>query len=918
MLQRQKLKCDLCVVGGGLAGIAAAISAAREGIQVVLMHERPVLGGNASSEIRMWVCGAHGENNRETGIAEEIALENLYRNPTKSYAVWDTVLYDFVKREKNIELLLNCTCMDAKVSSGDFPHNRDTLIKQITGYQMTTQRFIDVEASFYCDSSGDSILAPLTGAHFRLGREASKEFDESCAIATADDMTMGMSCLLQGRETHRAITYKAPECSTKLTNEDFEHRMPDLQSDWENFWYLELGGEQDTIGDTELLRDKLLGLATGTWDYIKNSGKFSADNWELAFLGFLPGKRESRRMMGEYIITQKDITEGRVFDDEIAYGGWPLDDHFPGGFYHRGTPNTDIKTPAPYSLPYRALYSENVHNLFFAGRNISMTHMAMSSIRVMATCMLLGEAVGKAASIAIQNECSCHDVYLKHIATLQEKLLDQDCFLPSKKRTISPLCKAATLSATDALRNGQDRPHKLYDSNDATCGYHASIGENIVYCFPNSDISSVHIVFDSDLDRKTLPGSECERMHNTRSNERLDSPVMHMPKTLCRSFRLVGKCDGKTYTLLDVTDNRKRAWHLRLNRKFDELILVPLSSWGNEDYIRVISFDFNQEIVMNFSKRMLPTNPAYQFKDPGYHVWCGTMLKHNDTYFLIYSRWKQELGFHSWVTNSEICIAKSDDPLGEFTFVKKLFGHEDTNTGERFVYHNPTVLTLNGRFYLYFMYNRGFGDWWEHRNAQRIGVAHCDDPLGDWVIESAPIIDVSENGIDSLMVSNPSVTLTPNGKILMVYKAVSKDGVLPKGGKVLCAVAQSDNPLGPFFKYNKPIMENPTNSWSVEDPYIWWENDRFYALVKDFQGYFTNTDSYAVALFESIDGQDWIPAKNTMAFKPILNYGDTSVNVQYLERPQLYMENGIPKILLCACKEHNDNTETYNIRIPLL
>ena len=131
MLNRKQIECDLCVVGGGMAGIGAAISAAREGLHVVLMHERPVLGGNASSEIRMWICGAKGEDNRETGILEEIALENLYRNPTKSYAIWDTVLYDFVRREKNITLLLNCTCMDAETEKGKFLYNRDTKIKSV-------------------------------------------------------------------------------------------------------------------------------------------------------------------------------------------------------------------------------------------------------------------------------------------------------------------------------------------------------------------------------------------------------------------------------------------------------------------------------------------------------------------------------------------------------------------------------------------------------------------------------------------------------------------------------------------------------------------------------------------------------------------------------------------------------------------
>lgn len=296
------MDCDLCVVGGGIAGMIAAISAAREGIRVVLMHERPVLGGNASSEIRMWICGALGRDNRETGILEEIALENLYRNPTKSYPIWDTVLYDFVKREENITLLLNCTCMDAEIEKNIFSYGRDTKIRTITGYQMTTQCFYDVTAKFFCDSSGDSILAPLCDAQFRIGRESMDEFGEDSSTKESDSMTMGMSCLIHGRETTKKIEFIPPSFSTPLTEKDFLNREPNLYNDIENFWYLELGGDRDTIEDTDTIRDELIGLASGTWDYIKNSGKFNSSNWDLDFLGFLPGKRESRRLCGEYIV----------------------------------------------------------------------------------------------------------------------------------------------------------------------------------------------------------------------------------------------------------------------------------------------------------------------------------------------------------------------------------------------------------------------------------------------------------------------------------------------------------------------------------------------------------------------------------------------------------------------------------------
>ncbi len=592
MLNKKVIKCDLCVIGGGMAGMSAAIAAARSGLDVVIMHERAVFGGNASSEIRMWICGALREDNKETGLMEEIALENYYRNPTKSWPIWDTVLYDFIHREKNITPLLNCTCMDARVEKGEFADGRDTRIVSVTGYQMTTQTMIEVEAKFFSDCSGDSILAPLTGAEFRIGREGKHEHGEDTVVEEHDSMTMGMSCILQGREGMAPVKYTAPEWSTKLGKKDFNNRVLDLDNDLVNFWYLELGGDRDSIGDTEVLRDELVALASGTWDYIKNSGEFNAENWDLDFLGFLPGKRESRRMCGEYTITQRDISDGVVFEDEVAYGGWPLDDHFPGGFYHRGVPNTNFSTPAPYSLPYRALYSKNVENLFFAGRNISMTHMAMSSIRVMATCLLLGDAVGRAAAIAAEKGLTPHGVYKNEIKTLQRNIMNADNFLPSLKREISEACRRAVLNAPDTLRNGEDRGHqKVYNTTQDSASYKAALGEEIVYSFDKTNVEHVHIVFSSDINRDTFDVSDCEKYHSMRANVRLDSPQMIMPKTLCREFVLWGEAGGVREELLRVSDNRTRFYHLDVNKTLDKLILVPLATWG-EERASIISFDF--------------------------------------------------------------------------------------------------------------------------------------------------------------------------------------------------------------------------------------------------------------------------------------------------------------------------------------
>lgn len=588
MLFQREIRADLCVVGGGMAGICAAIAAAREGASVVLMHERPVLGGNASSEIRMWVCGAKGKGNRETGILEEIALENLYRNPTKNYYLWDTVLLEFVRREKNLTLLLNCTCMDAEVETGAFADGRTRRIHSVTGYQMTTQTMIRVTAKLFSDCSGDSILAPLTGADFRIGREAAAEFGENTHVEKADLLTMGNSCLIQGRETSVPVRFQAPEWSTKLNEEHFRYRKPDLYDPTENFWYLELGGNRDTIRDAEEIAEDLVPLALGTWDHIKNSGLYKAENWELDFLGFLPGKRESRRMMGEFLITEPDITENRSYPDTVAFGGWPVDDHFPDGFYHKGTPNTDFHTPAPYQIPYRALYSKNVENLFFAGRNISMTHTAMSSVRVMATCALLGQAVGVAASLCTRFCLTPNGVAKEKIALLQEKLMDADCFLPALSRKVDPLCRE---QMPEPLCDGRDRPHRLYGTEET--GIDVKNQSELCYRFDSPvPVKSIHLTFDSDLERTSLPGDWCEREHSTRCNTLLSSPTFSLPKALCRSFVLTVTDESGKRVLLDVEENRKRSYHVEVGDKVKEISLCIRQNWGGSDTTRVFSFDF--------------------------------------------------------------------------------------------------------------------------------------------------------------------------------------------------------------------------------------------------------------------------------------------------------------------------------------
>ena len=235
-----------------------------------------------------------------------------------------------------------------------------------------------------------------------------------------------------------------------------------------------------------------------------------------------------------------------------------------------------------------------MENLYFAGRNISMTHTAMSSIRVMATCALLGEAVGKAAAVATQNALTPHGVYLARMTEVQEKLMNEDCFLPRMTRPISDVCRHATLTgAPDSIRDGRDRPHALYGTENGEGTLHAPLGSEITYRFDAQTVSAVHLVFDSDLDRETLPGSECERKHSTRANRRLDSPVMHMPKTLVRAFTLLGERNGKREVLLHVEDNRRRAYHVPVSGSYDALVLIPTAMWDDTaPTAPIISFDF--------------------------------------------------------------------------------------------------------------------------------------------------------------------------------------------------------------------------------------------------------------------------------------------------------------------------------------
>lgn len=588
----QNHRADFCVVGGGLSGMCAAVAAARHGARVVLVHDRPVPGGNASSEIRMWICGAHGKDHLETGLLEEIQLDNLRYNPTPSYACWDMVLYSFLRRQPGLTVLYN-TAVSAARMDGD-------RVVEISGYQTTSETVHHVEATLFADCSGDSVLAPLTGAEFRVGREAASEFGEDIEPPTADRRTMGMSCLIQAREHDGPQPFTPPPWAHHYASaDDLPNRHLDVNTG-QNFWWIELGGEFDSIHDTEMLRDRLLSVSYGVWDLMKNRHPGTKDkivNMALDWVGFLPGKRESRRLMGDHILTQNDVrAEGR-FDDLIAYGGWSMDDHHPGGVASPEKPTIFHPAPSPYGIPYRCCYSRNVANLFMAGRNISTTHAALSSTRVMATCAVLGQAVGTAAALATRHKTTPRGVYENHLTELRQTLMDDDAWLPWSTRAVPEATRNARLEAQwagtepmptatrpgdlEALRSGADRPE-----GETANAWDAAPGLAAAYLFDApTPVSEARMVFDSNLNRA---------IKNMPCNFFKDTPGRCPPATLVRSFIVQTRSEpgGAWHDAAKVDDNHQRLVRVPLHGAVYGVRLVPLRTWGDDGaLLRVFAFD---------------------------------------------------------------------------------------------------------------------------------------------------------------------------------------------------------------------------------------------------------------------------------------------------------------------------------------
>jgi hypothetical protein len=493
---------DLVVVGGGISGTCAAISAARNGVNVALVHERSTLGGNSSSEVRLFPEDTCSFSTwiKESGILEEIAVEERVRN-WEPYieglmnSHWDLVLYEWAKREKNLTLFLNTTMREVEMAD-------ESHIHAVHGAQLGTEREFVLAAPLFIDASGDGVLGYRSGAQFHWGPELQSEYHEQLAPLEPGTGLMGNTLFFRARDIGKPIQYNRPDWAAAFdTEQDLTHREHGHIDC--GYWWIEVGAPLHPIKDNEQIRDEALRQLLGVWDHIKNhctqeGVRERAQNYALEFVGFWPYKRESRRILGDYTLTEKDVRDPALHPDDIAYGAWGIDIHVRGGIHERNTPpypsprsdqNFQQRGTIPYGIPLRSCYSRNVVNLLTAGRPIGASYVAFASSRVLPTGAIVGQGVGAAAGLCKKYQCTPSLVARDHANELQQLLLRQDASIPG----------VDNLDPQDLARNSQ-----VVASSDAVLrfpeseAFHASkLSLGQVFPVSTSQLESIELLLQS-------------------------------------------------------------------------------------------------------------------------------------------------------------------------------------------------------------------------------------------------------------------------------------------------------------------------------------------------------------------------------------------------------------------------------------
>ena len=596
---------DVVVVGGGMSGLCAALEAARDGASVALVHARPVLGGNASSEVRVHISGADHSLEKpdyaESGILYELMLENKARNANFSYSTWDLVLYEKVKSQENLTVFFNTVMYDCETE--------DDRITAVYCVQETTEMRFKFTAPLFVDATGHGTLGYYAGAEYRQGSESKAETGEIDAPEQPNNERMGNTIFFRARDMGHPVKFTPPAFAKKFTEEDLRFRMhsavhkvdfsgckdPEKNEacggvsargiDYGYFWIELMGDKDDIITDYENIRDDLVASLYGVWDHIKNGGDHGAENHALEWVGMLPGTRESRRLVGDYLLDETDILDNKIFEDAVCYGGWCVDLHTAHGLLdlHRH-PSGDVRFfDGVYTIPYRSYYSKNISNLFMAGRNISTTKLGLCSTRIIGCCAIGGQAVGAAAALCTKYGCLPREL-APHMSELQQLILKNDGFLPGyKNEDPDDLARGASFTAS-SFKAGCE-PEKVIDGisrrlGDDTHGWVSDgiseNGETLTMSFDApTEISELRYTFDSDF-RYPIRVT----MAPNRQKQQRDG----VPEELVCDYDVIMKKNGETVRTIEVRGNYQRHnVHKFDTTECDEVTLHVHSTHGEKE-----------------------------------------------------------------------------------------------------------------------------------------------------------------------------------------------------------------------------------------------------------------------------------------------------------------------------------------------
>ena len=448
---------DVIVVGGGSAGVPAAIAAARNGAKTALIQNRPTLGGNCSVEAGVGVNGAGGNHPgwREAGIIEEAGWITVSEKQI-NYSLAFKQLCD---AEENLTLFLNQHVFEAVMDG-------KSRIKGVKSVSTLTGLISEYQGTMFIDCSGDGWLGYYAGAEYRHGREASSEFNEKLAPKKADKITMsgcimgdgnGYMTAFRSQKTDRPVDFELPPWVKPIDTLESPHRSLRGRVPGVGTWWMEHPGDIDDAMQAEEARDELIKVSLAFWDYVKNRSEVAGEarNYELVMIPILDAKRESRRLIGDTMVNQNDVESGRMFSDRIAYSGWDLDIHHPKGIYSGKEGSLDFKHNVPLnSIPFRSIYSKNIENLLMAGRCLSYSHVALGTVRVQSTLATVGQAAGTAAAMCVDRQFDPRTLGRKHIAELQQELLKDDQTIQGiRNEDPADLARQATVTASSSDGN---------------------------------------------------------------------------------------------------------------------------------------------------------------------------------------------------------------------------------------------------------------------------------------------------------------------------------------------------------------------------------------------------------------------------------------------------------------------------------